>query len=283
MYERGRKMEKISLLDCFMKVAPLLKELNMSDVAIVLAEAKKRTILSYVPGETIKLPVKVGDTVHDTSTVVESIIKRQKIVRKISKEIFGFPYLGVALPLFDDDHELLGAISVNISLSKEDQVLEMADNMERSIDETSAIMEKFAAKAQELLAISDSLANHSNVLSDNADKTDNILKIIEKIASQTNLLGLNASIEAARVGEQGRGFDVVANEIRKLSKDSSSSIQRINPILASLVETSEEISSAVSNIREISFVQAGGSQEISSSIQNIHELAKKLVALAELH
>jgi methyl-accepting chemotaxis protein len=112
-------------------------------------------------------------------------------------------------------------------------------------------------------------------------KTDKILKMIEKIASQTNLLGLNASIEAARVGDKGRGFDVVANEIRKLSKNSSSSIQQINSILASLVETSKEISSTVSNIREISHVQASGSQEISNSIQNIHELSKKLVSLTE--
>lgn len=276
-------MEGVNLLDCFIKVAPFLKELHMSDAAIVIAEAKNRTILSYVPGETIRLPVEVGNVVHDTSALVESIIKRKKIVRKIGREIFGFPYLGMALPLFDDDHELLGAISLNISLAKEDQVLEMADDMERSINETSDIMERFAAKAQELMAISDTLSNYSDVLSDNADKTNNILRIIGKIASQTNLLGLNASIEAARVGEQGRGFDVVAKEIRKLSKDSSDSILGINPILASLAETSEEISGAVSNIREISHVQAGGSQEISTSIQNIHELAKKLLALAELH
>jgi predicted nucleic acid-binding Zn-ribbon protein len=277
-------MEGVNVLDCFVKVAPLLRELNMSDVAIVVAEAKNRTILSYVPGETIKLPVEVGNVVHDTSAVVESIIKRQKIVRKIGKEIFGFPYLGVALPLYDDDdHELLGAISINISLAKEDQVLEMADEVEKSIDETSEIMEEFAAKSQELMAISDNLANYSTILSDNASKTDNILKIIGKIASQTNLLGLNASIEAARVGELGKGFDVVAKEIRKLSKDSSDSIQGINPILGILAETSEEISSAVSNIREISHVQASGSQEIFASIQNIHELAKKLVAMTENH
>lgn len=273
--------QKINLLDCFMKVAPLLKELNMSDVAIVVAEAKTKKILCYVPGETIKLPIKPGDTAHDTSVVMESIIKKQKIVRKIGKEIFGFPYLGVALPLFEDDNVLLGAVSVNISLSKQDKVLEMADDMEKSINETSAVMEKFAAEAQELLAISDSLSNHSNDLNNNAKKTDNILKMIEKIASQTNLLGLNASIEAARVGDKGRGFDVVANEIRKLSKNSSSSIQQINSILASLVETSKEISSTVSNIREISHVQASGSQEISNSIQNIHELSKKLVSLTE--
>lgn len=122
---------------------------------------------------------------------------------------------------------------------------------------------------QELTLQVSSTADVINQLSNNSAQISSVLDVIRSIADQTNLLALNAAIEAARAGEQGRGFAVVADEVRNLASKTQQSTQDIQAMIESL---QKGVTQAVNNI--------DGSVQ---SVQNTVELTNKAgESLAEI-
>lgn len=149
------------------------------------------------------------------------------------------------------------------------------------IEQAAAAIEQLTAASQELAATSQKSAIIAKVAAEEVNSTTAILEIIRRVAQQTNLLGLNAAIEAARAGEYGRGFSVVAEEVRKLADESNRSTRNINEMLNKFRDTVGQVLRNVEQGNVITQEQAKATQEIAQMLERIRTTGQKLITMSE--
>ncbi|WP_366089452.1 methyl-accepting chemotaxis protein [Sulfurimonas sp.] len=191
---------------------------------------------------------------------------------------------------------------LNDSYNNANILLERADVLQEKMQELN---KSAAAQAQELATTTGAVNTIAQTIEETSQKANevvsqsqdikNVMQVIADIADQTNLLALNAAIEAARAGEHGRGFAVVADEVRKLAESTQKSLAEINTTVsiltqsitdveANIVEQSESansINKAVDEVNAMTNENANTAVEVSEVANDVKEMSLKSLSEIE--
>lgn len=273
--------ERHDLLDCLLRVAPTLAELLGEDAVLGITDQEK--FLFYKEGRSIHLGVKAGDRVVEKSVAGTVLRSSRRVSMDVDATLYGVAYTATGVPVVNENGEILGSVNIcNPTTSQTRRKLfDTSVELKDSLETISKTVENLAAGAQDLAAKAQQLDSYNREVEKSVQYTDDVITIIKEVAAQTHLLGLNAAIEAARAGERGRGFSVVAEEIRKLATKTNHSVadvvKNIQVIKTAITHTSEQITQVAANSEE----QAGASQEIASAVEQLAMIAAQIQELAE--
>ena len=255
----------------------LLPHLFEEEVSIAVTNTK--VFLKSLPCNLIPLTAEYGDSWPQGSAAFQAIQDKKPVVRDIPDTVYGIPFRSHATPVIVDG-EIIGSILIAKNQEKSTKVTMTSQIIASQIMEITQAMQSLQDQNEQLMDINDQISDYVSQSLSNTKDSKEILTMISRIASQTNLLGLNASIEAARVGTVGNGFNVVSKEIGRLSQSTSQSVKKSNEIIKNISESVESIAQTVSNSKEVQNNQIDEFNRIQCSVQEIQAMAEELYQLA---
>ncbi|WP_446899035.1 methyl-accepting chemotaxis protein [Clostridium sp. LBM24168] len=250
------------------------------DDEIAFTMSTTTNFIKIVNSENINMNAKPGDPLRPKGAAYECIKAGKPIVTIVPKETFGVEIKAIGIPVKEND-KIIGSVVLVKSMKRHYKFLEASKILSKAIDNISKACEIITSGIEKSVISNDNILSEVKDAANKTKNTDEVLNFIKNIASKTNLLGLNAAIEASRAGESGKGFTVVANEIRKLSSSSNESVSQINSTLKEIEKSVNNISNGINSTSDTFKDQFSQIQELNSSINNLTVLVDKLNEISE--
>ena len=170
-------------------------------------------------------------------------------------------------------------VSINHISDATGEASRLAGESDRLAETGKATIEKLIGEIRNVATTVDHASQQVSTLADQSQQISQLVSVIKDIADQTNLLALNAAIEAARAGEQGRGFAVVADEVRKLSERTAHSTTEIAAMVNSIQKATHEVVSGIQSGVDAVSVSVEHARQTGEAISLIQSKAKEVATV----
>lgn len=216
---------KSDLLNKLIEAASFFHSLFPIDCTITVTD--KECFLSETCCEELQFQDHIGMEIPEASGIKKALATGTIQTTELPAEVYGMPVKTVSLPVKDESNHVIGCLGLAMSLTNQSKLQNAIKSLSVAGEEIVASTEKLASAAMKLnrgISLADTLQTE---MAKQVERTEELLNFIKGIANNSNILGINAAIEAVRAGEQGKGFGIIASEIRRMADNSADSVEEI--------------------------------------------------------
>jgi uncharacterized protein YoxC len=266
----------------FSSFAPIVAELFPEGAFLYISDLSK--IINMQASQKFTLPnMYVGYELKESDIAYQTLHSGKPQTREIGSERYGVPVYIANYPMYDEDDgkNIVGTLGVVVPKSAAGRLKDMSENLSNSLTSISETIEHLASSATKIHENEQGLYTNIHSVSEILNQINEVTEFISSVANQSNMLGLNAAIEASRAGEMGKGFSVVANEVRKLASQSKETVPRIKELTDDIKNKVQEIDEKSRQSLSASEDQAAATEEISASIQELSAVTHELFNISK--
>jgi hypothetical protein len=271
-----------SRLENLQHILPLLPSLFEEPVSISLIDLETLLVLDKIEHPTLQnSTTQLPPSFRETKSY-KMLIAGKPVMIRIPKGAHGSLVANVTIgvPIFDDDNQhVLAYVGVIRSPEKYDELINSGQEILAAVEEISASTESLDLSGQQLSEMAKKMNADTKRVKQDSIAVGSISNEIKRISVSTNILGINAAIESARAGELGRGFNIVATEVRKLAENTKDSVISIEEKINNVHQSVTGLAGSIKDMSSYCEAQAAGISELRLALVQVARMAENLVKL----